>query len=85
MTKVNKQKITAEEFDAKAEAGENVSEFFDADSGTKRFNVDMPIWALRELDAEATRRGITRQSLVKGWLIDQLDALRKQQDQRKAV
>lgn len=42
---------------------------------TKRVNVDIPVWAIKELDREATRRGITRQSLIKTWLIDKIDAL----------
>ncbi len=43
---------------------------------TKRVNVDFPIWAVKELDRESDRRGITRQALIKMWLIDKLDALK---------
>ena len=43
---------------------------------TKRVNLDIPVWAIKELDREADRRGITRQSLIKTWLIDRLDSLR---------
>lgn len=70
--------ITAKEFDARAEAGEDMAEFFDADTGTKRFNVDMPIKALRELDAEAARLGVARQALVKLWLGERLDEVRRE-------
>jgi hypothetical protein len=45
------------------------------DEWTKRVNVDIPVWAIKELDREAGRRGITRQSLIKTWLIDRIDAL----------
>jgi hypothetical protein len=43
---------------------------------TKRVNLDIPVWAIKELDRESSRRGITRQSLIKTWLIDKLDALK---------
>jgi hypothetical protein len=42
---------------------------------TKRVNVDIPVWAIKELDKEADRRGITRQSLIKNWLVDKIDLL----------
>jgi hypothetical protein len=41
----------------------------------KRVNVDIPVWAIKELDREAVRRGITRQSLIKTWLVDCLDKI----------
>ena len=44
---------------------------------TKRVNVDFPVWAIKELDHEADRRGITRQALIKTWIVDRLDALRE--------
>ena len=43
---------------------------------TRRVNLDIPTWALKELDREADRRGITRQALIKMWLIDRIDALK---------
>jgi len=42
---------------------------------TKRVNVDIPAWAINELDKESSRRGITRQALIKTWLIDKIDSL----------
>ena len=39
---------------------------------TKRVNVDIPAWAIRELDRESDRRGITRQALIKMWLAERL-------------
>jgi hypothetical protein len=42
---------------------------------TKRVNVDIPVWAIKELDREADRRGITRQSLIKNWLVDKIDLI----------
>jgi len=40
----------------------------------KRVSLDLPVWAIKELDKEAGRRGITRQSLIKTWIVDRLDA-----------
>lgn len=42
---------------------------------TKRVNLDIPVWAIKELDREADRRGISRQALIKTWLIDRLDSI----------
>jgi hypothetical protein len=67
--------ITAQELDAKAAAGKDISGYFDADSGTKRLSVDLPIWAFRALDAEAIRIGIAPQALVKLWVAERLDGL----------
>ena len=54
-----------------------MSEQVDWDKAIKKINLDLPRWAVRDLDREADRRGITRQSLIKGWVIDRLDALRE--------
>lgn len=85
MSKV--KKLTTKEFDELAESGDmdELAAQFDLENATKRFNVDMPVWALNELDKEATRRGITRQALVKGWLVDRLDAIRTQNQHAEAA
>lgn len=65
--------ITTEELDARFDAGEDVSAFFDWSKaerpgrGQKRVNVDLPAWMVAAMDREATRIGITRQSLIKVW------------------
>jgi hypothetical protein len=38
----------------------------------KRVSVDFPSWMVRSLDQEATRLGVTRQSLIKMWLAERL-------------
>ncbi len=38
----------------------------------KRVNVDFPSWMVSSLDREASRLGVTRQSLIKLWLADKL-------------
>lgn len=44
---------------------------------TKRVNLDLPPWLLKAIDEEATRRGIARQALIKHWLTDRVDELKK--------
>jgi hypothetical protein len=72
--------LTAEELDAKFDAGEDITEHLDLSTVTrpgleiKRINVDLPNHFLEKLDREATLRGITRQSLIKAWLYDRLEA-----------
>lgn len=76
--KSSKKKITSEELDRKFDANEDVSEHFKIDMGTKTVNVDLPLWAIQALDREANRRGVARQALMKMWLVDRLDALKKE-------
>ncbi len=39
----------------------------------KRVNVDFPIWVIDSLDREAKRVGVTRQSIIKLWLVERLE------------
>ena len=39
----------------------------------KRVNVDFPSWVIESLDKEATRVGVTRQSIIKLWLVERLE------------
>ncbi len=39
----------------------------------KRVNVDFPIWMVSSLDREASRLGVTRQSIIKVWLAERLE------------
>lgn len=39
----------------------------------KRVNVDFPIWVVDCLDKEASRVGVTRQSIIKLWLVERLE------------
>ena len=71
--------ISAEEFDRRFDDGEDMGDYIDWSSGrrpgleTKRVNVDFPQWMVAKLDAEAKRRGVTRQALIKMWLADRMD------------
>lgn len=38
----------------------------------KRVNVDFPVWMIQQLDREAKRLGVTRQSVIKMWLAERL-------------
>ena len=38
----------------------------------KRVNVDFPVWMIHQLDKEAKRIGVTRQSIIKMWLAEHL-------------
>ena len=40
----------------------------------RRVNVDFPTWMIDSLDKEATRLGVTRQSIIKVWLAERLEA-----------
>ncbi|GAB5497755.1 MAG: hypothetical protein PsegKO_00660 [Pseudohongiellaceae bacterium] len=40
----------------------------------KRTNVDFPSWVVESLDREAARIGVTRQSIIKVWLVERLKA-----------
>jgi len=39
----------------------------------KRINVDFPSWVIDSLDREASRVGVTRQSIIKLWLVERLE------------
>ena len=70
--------ISAAELDEKFDNGEDVSEYFDwskarrPNQEPRRVNVDFPAWMVRDLDKEAGRLGVTRQSLIKMWIAERL-------------
>ena len=39
----------------------------------RRVNVDCPTWMIDSLDREASRLGVTRQSVIKVWLAERLE------------
>ncbi|WP_290649287.1 ribbon-helix-helix protein, CopG family [Aquisalimonas sp.] len=71
--------MKAKEFDRKFDAGEDVSNDLDLSGARrprqaqKRVNVDFPDWMLEQLDKEARRLGVTRQSIIKIWLSERLE------------
>lgn len=73
--------MKAKEFDEKFDQGnEDVIEDLDlstarrVNQGQKRINVDFPAWVVESLDREAARIGVTRQSIIKVWLVERLKA-----------
>ena len=72
--------MKAKDFDKKFD-GNKVDVIDDLDLSTikhpnqaqKRINVDFPIWIIDSLDKEASRVGVTRQSIIKVWLAERLE------------
>jgi hypothetical protein len=70
--------MTGDEFDEKFDNGEDVSDYLDYTRArrpnleSRRVNVDFPAWMVHELDREASRIGVTRQSIIKMWIADRL-------------
>jgi hypothetical protein len=72
--------MKASELDKKFDEGvEDVIDDFDVSSATrpnreqKRVNVDFPVWMVESLDREASRLGVTRQSIIKVWIAERLE------------
>ena len=42
----------------------------------RRVNVDFPTWMIESLDREAGKLGVTRQSIIKVWLAERLEAVK---------
>lgn len=73
--------MKAKDFDKKFDEGqEDVVGDLDLSSARrvnqeqKRINVDFPAWVVESLDREAARIGVTRQSIIKVWLVERLQA-----------
>ncbi|MCA9680470.1 MAG: hypothetical protein KDK53_20770 [Maritimibacter sp.] len=70
--------ITAAEFEARFDAGEDIAEYLDASTArrpnleARRVNVDFPAWMVTGLDREAARLGVSRQALIKLWIAERL-------------
>ncbi len=43
----------------------------------KKINLDLPEWLIEHLDLEASRAGVSRQPLIKLWLIQKLEEERR--------
>jgi len=76
---MKKKPITAEELDKIFDDGEeDVLQYFDLAKATrprleqKRVSVDFPVWMIQQLDREARRLGVTRQSVIKVFISEKL-------------
>lgn len=73
-------KTKASDFDKKFDDGEDVIAELDLSKARrpaeeqKRINMEVPVWMLAALDREAKRLGVTRQSIIKMWLAERLQA-----------
>jgi len=71
--------MKARELDRKFDRGEDLTAHLDLSKARRpgeeprRVNVDFPSWMIDSLDREATRLGVTRQSIIKLWIADRLE------------
>ncbi|MFH1062486.1 MAG: CopG family antitoxin [Candidatus Omnitrophota bacterium] len=75
--------MKAKKFDEKFDKGHDVSKYLNLskarrpEQGIKRVNVDFPIWMIQDLDKEAKRLGVPRQSIIKVWVAERLENYHK--------
>ena len=73
--------MKAKKFDADFDSGKDVTAILDISKERRplqkqrRINVDFPDWMIESLDKEASRLGVTRQSIIKIWLAERLEQL----------
>ncbi len=71
--------MKAKKFDSDFESGKDITQSLDLsrinrpNQTQRRVNVDFPIWMIDSLDKEASRLGVTRQSIIKVWLAERLE------------
>lgn len=71
--------MKAEEFDDKFDSGKEITSYLDMNTirrpghQQQRVNIDFPVWVIKALDKEAARIGVTRQSLIKVWIVERLE------------
>ena len=70
--------MKAKELDKKFDDGEDIKKYLDVSKAyrpeqeQKRVNVDFPLWMIHELDKEAKRLGVPRQSIIKVFVAEKL-------------
>ncbi len=75
-----KKMITAEEFDAKFDAGEDIDEWLDWSTAhrpnqqNKRVYLALPLWVVNSLDKQAKRQGVPRSSLINKMISKNLES-----------
>ncbi len=73
--------MKAKKFDQQFDDGADITESLDlskakrATQTQRRVNVDFPTWMIDSLDREASKLGVTRQSVIKVWLAERLEAV----------
>ncbi len=78
--------MKAKDFDEKFDQGDfdliddlDLSSGRRVNQGIKRINVDLPAWLVDSLDQEASLMGVTRQSVIKVWLVERIRSERQSQ------
>ncbi len=70
--------MKAKEFDKLFDENNDITRYLDISKARrpkqdqKRVNVDFPIWMVDQLDKEAKRLGVPRQSIIKVWVAERL-------------
>lgn len=73
--------MKARKFDSDFDSGKDITAALDLskirrpNQEQRRVNVDFPSWMIESLDREASRLGVTRQSIIKVWLAERLEQL----------
>jgi macrodomain Ter protein organizer (MatP/YcbG family) len=71
--------MKAKEIEKKFDKGEDITKYLDISKARrpeqeqKRVNVDFPLWMIQQLDKEAKRLGVPRQSIIKVWVAERLE------------
>ncbi len=71
--------MKAKDIDRKFDEGKDISTHLDVSKARrpeqeqKRVNVDFPLWMIQQLDKEARRLGVPRQSIIKVWVAERLE------------
>ena len=72
--------MKAAAFDQKFDEGQediiddlNLSQLKRPGYDQRRIDIDFPIWMIEALDREALRLGVSRQSIIKVWIAEQLE------------
>jgi hypothetical protein len=72
--------MKAKDFEQQFEEGTDLTATLDTTKAKRvlqeqrRVNVDFPTWMIDSLDKEASKMGVTRQSVIKVWLAERLEA-----------
>ena len=70
--------MKAKELDKAFDEGKDISRQLDLSTARRpeqeqrRVNVDFPLWMIHQLDKEAKRLGVPRQSIIKVWVAERL-------------
>ncbi len=71
--------MKAKDIDKKFDEGKDISKYLELSKARrpeqeqKRVNVDFPLWMIQQLDKEAKRLGVPRQSIIKVWVAERLE------------